>query len=129
MLCAPLCYISLQSTITGIHDRNEQAGTYMINDQDRQRHRQSMHTEREELRLATRHFIRSIFRAGLSVALLPVNRLPREPKQHFQAAGREFTHGVAKLVHELANGLEGMANKTGTSTSFGENSHTNGELE
>ena len=101
----------------------------MINGQDRQRHRKSMHAEREELQLATRHFIRSMLRAGVSVALLPVNRLPREPQQHFQAAGREFTHGVAKLVHHLANGLEEMAKEASTSTPIGETPPTNEDLE
>lgn len=98
----------------------------MTNSQDEQRLRRSMHAEREELRQATRHFMRSMLRAGVSVVLLPINRLPREPRQHFQAAGREFTHGVAKLVHELANGLEESAS---TSTHHGENSHSDGELE
>ena len=98
----------------------------MINVQDEQRQRRSIHAEREAVRQATRHFIRSMVRAGVSVVLLPIDRLPREPRRHFQAAGREFTHGVAKLVHGLANGLEEAASP---STRLGENSHTDGESE
>src|SRR5579864_8226434 len=99
----------------------------MINRNDKQKgHRQSMDVEREELQQATQRFIRSIFRTGVRLAFLPVTRLPREPRQHFQAAGREFTHGVAKLVHELANGLEEAASP---STRLGENPHTDGESE
>ena len=88
-----------------------------------------MHAEREELRQATGHFIRSIFRAGVSLALLPVNRLSPRPRQHFHAAGREFTRGLAKLVHEFGDGLEEMAKDVNVSTNFEEDSHTNRELE
>ena len=89
----------------------------MINGKDKQEeHRRSMDDERKELQQATRHFIRSMFRTGVSVALLPVNRLPRKPQQHFQAAGREFTRGLATLIHELADGLEEMAEDADTSS-------------
>ena len=89
----------------------------MINGNDKQEeHRRSMDDERKELQQATRHFIRSMFRTGVSVALLPVNRLPRKPQQHFQAAGREFTRGLATLIHELADGLEEMAEDADTSS-------------
>jgi hypothetical protein len=103
--------------ITGIHSSNEQKGKQMINDTDRQEgQRRSMDAEREELQRATSRLIRSMFRTGVGLALLPVNQLPREPQQHFKAAGREFTHGVATLVRELADGLEEMAQDTDTST-------------
>ena len=89
----------------------------MINDKDNQEgHKRSIDAERKELQQATRHFIRSLFRTGVSVALLPVNRLPRKPQQHFQAAGREFTRGLATLIHELADGLEEMAEDADTSS-------------
>jgi hypothetical protein len=114
--------------ITSIHYNNEQESKNMINDKDRQEGRRgSMDAEREELQQATRRFLRSVFRTGVSVALLPVKRLPKKPQQHFYTAGREFTHGLATLVHELANGLEGLAKDTNTSTNFGENPP--GELE
>ncbi len=88
-----------------------------------------MNTEREELQQATQRFIRSMFRTGVSLALLPVNRLPRKPQQHFRAAGREFTRGWATLVRELADGLEEMAKDANTSTDLRESSDTNEELE
>jgi len=101
----------------------------MINGNDKQEgQRQSINDEREELRRASRHFIRSILRTAVRVALLPVNRLPREPQQHFQAAGREFTLGVATFVHKVAEGLEEMAKGANTSTSSEEGPHTTGEL-
>ena len=102
----------------------------MINSKDKQEgHRRSMDHEREELQQATQRFIRSMFRTGVSLALLPVNRLPRKPQQHFRAAGREFTRGWATLVRELADGLEEMAKDANTSTDLRESSDTNGELE
>ncbi|TMD50777.1 MAG: hypothetical protein E6I93_11575 [Chloroflexi bacterium] len=88
-----------------------------------------MNTEREELQQATRRFIRSVFRNGASLALLPVNRLPRKPRQHFHAAGREFAHGWAALIHGLADGIEEITKDSNTSTNTGETPHTNGELE
>ena len=101
----------------------------MINGPDKEKHARSMHTEREELRQATEHFIRSIFRTGVSVVLLPINRLPAGPRQHFHAAGREFTSGLAKLVHEFGDGLEEMAKDVNVSTNFEEDPQTDRELE
>ena len=102
----------------------------MINSKDKQEgHRRSMDHEREELQQATQRFIRSMFRTGVSLALLPVNRLPRKPQQHFRAAGREFTRGWATLIRELADGLEEMAKDANTSTDLRESSDTNEELE
>ena len=65
-----------------------------------------LHAEREELVQAAQQFARSLFRAGVELALLPVNMLPPEPRQHFKAAGREFSRGLATLAHELANDFE-----------------------
>ncbi len=102
----------------------------MINSKDKQEgHRRSMDHEREELQQATQRFIRSMFRTGVSLALLPVNRLPRKPQQHFRAAGREFTRGWATLIREFADGLEEMAKDANTSTDLRESSDTNEELE
>jgi len=98
-----------------------------MNNQEGQR--RSMDHEREELRQARQRFIQSMFRTGVRLALLPVNRLPERPRRHFQAAGREFTHGLATLVHELADGLEEMANDADTSTCSGESPDANGKLE
>src|SRR5713226_8458543 len=114
--------------ITSIHSRKEQVGERMINGKNNQEeHRQNVDHEREELQQATKHFIRSMFRTGMSLALLPVNRLPQRPQRHFQAAGREFTHGLAALIHELAQGLEKMANDANTSTDSGESPDAHGE--
>src|SRR5712692_5703468 len=116
--------------ITSIPSSNEQVGEGMINGKNKQEgHRQSIDAEREELQQATQRFIRSLFRTGVSLALLPLHRLPREPQQHFQVAGREFTHGLATLVHELANGLEEMVKDANTSADLRESSETNGEPE
>jgi hypothetical protein len=102
----------------------------MINAKDKQEgQRRSMEHEREELQQATQRFIRSMFRTGVRLALLPVNRLPERSQRHFQAAGREFTHGLATLVHELADGLEEMANDAYTSTDSEESPDANGKLE
>jgi hypothetical protein len=101
----------------------------MINSQDKERHARNMHTEREELRQASRHFIRSMFRAGVGVALFPINKLPATPRQHFHAAGRELTYGVTTLVHELANSFEELAQDANTSANFAEGPHTDGEIE
>lgn len=102
----------------------------MITDQHKQQeYRQSMDAEREDLQQAAQRFMRSMFRTGVSFALLPVSRLPHKPQQHFYAAGREFTHGVATLVHELANGIEGMAKDASTTTPFEEGPRSDGKLD
>jgi hypothetical protein len=102
----------------------------MIHDQHKQqKNRRSMDAEREDLQQAARRFMRSMFRTGVSFALLPVSRLPQKPQQHFQAAGREFIHGVATLVHELANGIEGMAKDASTTTPFEEGPQSDGKLD
>jgi hypothetical protein len=88
-----------------------------------------MDAEREELEQAAERFMRSMLRTGVSLALLPVNRLPLKPRQHFQSAGREFTRGLATLVRELADGLEGMAEGPNTATNLAEDPQTNEDLE
>ncbi len=82
----------------------------MLNDQDTQEGQaRMMDDEREEGRRASQHFSQSLFRAGVGLALLPISVLPPEPQQHFKVAGREFAHGLAKLVHQLADRLDEMA--------------------
>jgi hypothetical protein len=116
--------------ITSIHSRKEQVGEHMINGKNNQEeHRQNVDAEREELQQATKRFIRSMFRTGVSLALLPVNRLPQRSQRHFQVAGREFTHGLAALVHELAHGLEKMANDSNTLADSGESPDDHGKVE
>src|SRR5258706_16101553 len=99
----------------------------MINGQDKERHRRSMDAERQELQQTSQRFIRSMFRTNVSLALLPVTKLPRKSQQHFQAAGREFTHGLATLVHEFAENLEQIAQDTSKTTNFEKNLPTNEE--
>ena len=99
----------------------------MIHDKDGlQEYRRRMHAERKELQQVTRRFITSVFRTGVSVALFPVNRLPRKPQQHFHAAGCEFTRGLASLAHGFADGLEEMTKETNPSTTLGGGPHTEG---
>ena len=100
----------------------------MIHNQHKQqKYRRSMNAEREDLQQAAQRFMRSMFRTGVSFALLPVKRLPHKPQQHFHAAGREFTQGVATLVHELANGIEEMAKGANTTPIFEEGPQSDGE--
>lgn len=70
-------------------------------------------TETEELSQAASQFMRSLVRAGVSLAFLPVNILPREPRQHFQTAGREFVRGLSTLVRDFADGIEKIAEEPG----------------
>lgn len=99
----------------------------MIQGKDRrQEYRRRMLAERKELQQATRRFITNVFQTGVRVALFPVNALPRKPQQHFYAAGREFTHGLASLVHVLVVGIEEMAKETKPSTTLGVGPHTEG---
>jgi predicted unusual protein kinase regulating ubiquinone biosynthesis (AarF/ABC1/UbiB family) len=99
----------------------------MIHGKDRlQEYKRRMHAERKELQQATRSFITSVFRTGVSVALFPVSRLPRKPQQHPHAAGCEFTRGLASLAHGFADGLEEMTKETNPSTTLGVGPHTEG---
>jgi len=114
--------------ITTIQTIHEQGGKHMINGREKQEEpRRTLDAEREELQQATKRFIRSVFRTGVSVALLPINKLPRKSQQHFHAAGREFTHGLTTLIHGLADGIEEMAKETNPSTPLGEGPPPDGE--
>ncbi|HEX6555333.1 MAG TPA: hypothetical protein VF026_21400 [Ktedonobacteraceae bacterium] len=102
----------------------------MIHGKEKQEmHSRRMNIEREELQQATRRFIRSVFRTGVSVVFLPVNILPQKPQRHFRAAGREFTHGLTTLVHGLADGIEEMAKDINPSTIPEEDPHTDRETD
>jgi hypothetical protein len=63
-------------------------------------------TDRDELREASQQFFRTLFRAGVHVAMAPVYMLPEEPRGHFVTAGREITRGLSTLAHELADDFE-----------------------
>ena len=96
----------------------------MINGRQKQeRPRSTLDAEREELQQATRRFIRSVVRTGVRVALFPLSSLPRQPQQHFRAAGRELTYGLTTLIHGLANGLEERVKESTPSTPLEEGPH------
>jgi hypothetical protein len=62
--------------------------------------------DRDELREVSQQFFRTLFRAGVHLAMAPVYMLPEEPRDHFVTAGREITRGLATLAHELADDFE-----------------------
>ena len=63
-------------------------------------------SDRDELKEASQHFLRTLLRAGVHLAMAPVSLLPEEPREHFASAGSEFTRGLASLAHELADMLD-----------------------
>lgn len=90
-----------------MNEQKQQRGKHMADKQDGQTTgTPNLDAEREELLQATQQFMRSLFRTGVQLALVPVNMLPPEPRQHFKAAGREFTRGLATLVREMADDFE-----------------------
>ncbi len=60
----------------------------------------------DELKEASQYFIRSLFRAGVHLAMAPMYILPEEPREHFMTAGNEITRGLSSLAHELANDFD-----------------------
>jgi hypothetical protein len=68
-------------------------------------------TDRDELKEASQQFFRTLFRAGVHLAMTPVSMLPEEPREHFVSAGREFTRGLATLAHELADNFDKIVNE------------------
>jgi len=59
-----------------------------------------------------RRLTQSLLEAGVSIAMIPVNMLPPEPRGHLKAAGREVTWGLASLTRKLADGLEKLAEES-----------------
>jgi hypothetical protein len=101
----------------------------MIYTKDKQKgQRQTMQAECKGLQQASRRFIRSLVHIGGSVVFLPVTCQPREPRQHFLAAGREFTRGWATLVREFADGIDGLAKETSAPTDSGADAHATGAV-
>ena len=79
----------------------------MINDEQKQEGQaRAVDVEGEEYRQAMQHFTRSLFRTGVGLVLIPMSMLPRAPQQHFKIAGREFSHGLAKLAQKFADSLD-----------------------
>jgi hypothetical protein len=63
-------------------------------------------SDRDELKEASQQFFRTLFQAGVHLAMTSVNMLPEEPRVHFVSAGREFTRGLATFAHELADNFD-----------------------
>jgi hypothetical protein len=68
-------------------------------------------SDRDEVRNASEHFFRSLFRAGVHVAMAPVYVLPEESREHFFAAGREFTRGLSSLAQEIAEDFDNLVTR------------------
>src|SRR5438034_11482464 len=60
----------------------------------------------DERKEASQYFVRSLFRAGVHLAMAPMYILPEEPREHFMAAGHEITQGLSSLAHELADSFD-----------------------
>ncbi len=68
-------------------------------------------TDRDEVRQASEQFFRSLFRAGVHVAMAPVYILPEESREHFFSAGREFTRGLSALAQEIADDFDKLVKR------------------
>ncbi len=68
-------------------------------------------SDREDVRHASEQFFRSLFRAGIHVAMAPVYALPEESREHFFTAGREFTRGLSSLAQEIADDFDKLVTR------------------
>ena len=68
-------------------------------------------SDRDEVRHISQQFFRSLFRAGFHLAMAPVYVLPEEPREHFFAAGREFTRGLSTLAQEIADDFDKLVKR------------------
>jgi len=68
-------------------------------------------SDRDEVRHASEQFFRSLFRAGVHVAMAPVYALPEESREHFFTAGREFTRGLSSLAQEIADDFDKLVTR------------------
>ena len=68
-------------------------------------------SDRDEVRHASEQFFRSLFRAGVHVAMAPVYILPEESREHFFTAGREFTRGLSSLAQEIADDFDKLVKR------------------
>ena len=68
-------------------------------------------SDRDEVRQASEQFFRSLFRAGVHVAMAPVYILPEESREHFFTAGREFTRGISSLAQEIADDFDKLVQR------------------
>jgi hypothetical protein len=69
---------------------------------------------RDELNEASQHFLRTLFRVGVHLALTPVALLPEEPQEHFVSAAREFTRGLTTLARELVDNVDKIVEEVET---------------
>jgi hypothetical protein len=67
--------------------------------------------DRDEVRHASEQLFRSLFRAGVHVAMAPIYALPEESREHFFAAGREFTRGLSSLAQEIADDFDKLVTR------------------
>jgi len=68
-------------------------------------------SDRDEVRQASEQFFRSLFRAGVHVAMAPVYILPEESREHFFTAGREFSRGLSSLAQEIADDFDKLVQR------------------
>ena len=68
-------------------------------------------SDRDEVRQASEQLFRSLFRAGVHVAMAPVYILPEESREHFFSAGREFTRGLSSLAQEIADDFDKLVSR------------------
>ena len=68
-------------------------------------------SDREDVRHASEQLFRSLFRAGVHVAMAPVYALPEESREHFFTAGREFTRGLSSLAQEIADDFDKLVSR------------------
>ena len=68
-------------------------------------------SDRDEVRNTSQQFFRSLFRAGVHLAMAPVYVLPEESREHFFASGREFTHGLSTLAQQIADDFDKLASR------------------
>jgi hypothetical protein len=71
-------------------------------------------SDRDELKEASQQFFRMLLRAGVHLAMTPASLLPGEPREHLANAGSEFTRGLARLAHELADTLDKIVEEVNT---------------
>lgn len=69
---------------------------------------QNIPTDDEEPVQNGRLFIRSLIRAGVSLAAIPINLIPDESQEIIQDAGKELALGLVGLSRQVADILEGM---------------------
>jgi hypothetical protein len=69
---------------------------------------------RDELKVASQQFFNTLFRVGIRLTLMPMSLLPKEPREHFVSAAREFTRGFTTLAHEFADNVDKIVEEVET---------------